>query len=465
MKLRRFIAVILIAATAHAQEAPPPVPPAPIPAAPAITVTVRDTFTEALASAYNTNPKLKAEREAVKVLDEGVSEAFSGWRPTITSDYIRGRKRQQSGTAQDWAYADTTTKQLDLEQPLFSGGELMSTLKSARALMKAGRARLRGVEQEVLLEAVTAYVNLAERAVLLDLSRSNVAVLSRHREVTQARFDAGELTRTDVKQAESRLSRAESEMQTAQGALGSAQAAFERVIGFKPEIYPLPEARPPLPATLEEAQTHATASFPDLIEAKFNEKAADNAIGIQTADILPRLSLQGHMGRTDGSNIPGVGRFDQDTLTLNLSVPLYQSGGEYARIRAAKRQYQERRYESVEAQNGALEGVTRAWHDYHASLAVITSGESEVAAAQSAVEGVSEEYEHGERTTLDVLDAEQELFGAKVRLAQARRNKIVLAYNLLAYAGRLNAEVLALPVEIYDPITHYDAVKWLPLGF
>lgn len=435
---------------------------APVP--PVDMVEIPDAFRDALASAYTFNPQLKAEREALQALDEGVSEAFSGWRPTVRAEYDKGRRRQRLGAARQWNHFDTRTRTLEAEQPLYRGGEIMARLKGARARVKAGRARLHGTEQEVLLSAVNAYADVAEKAAVVELSRRNVEVLSRHREVTGARFEAGELTRTDVTQSDARSARALAELRNAEGDLEAARATFERVIGFQPGVYDLPDVTPSLPATQAEAVEQAIAAAPLLREAQYVEKAADTDIDVRAAALLPDVSLIGTVNRTEGSSSPNVRNFDQDSLTLNVSIPLYQSGAEYARVRAAKDRYQQARFNSADALNEAREAVTRAWHDYQASLAVIAASEKAVAAAGSALEGVQEEHQYGERTTLDVLDAEQELYTNRVRLVQARSDRITAAFTLLSATGRLTAGTLGLPVEVYDPVEHYDKVKWLPAG-
>lgn len=423
-----------------------------------------DPFIQALASAYSTNPRLLAAREGLKATDEGVAEAYSALRPTVDANYGKGRARRSVGPVENFGYYDTTSKGLSVEQPLFSG-EMSGGISAAKARMKAERAALRSTEQATLLDAASIYTEVAANAAVLDLSRKNADVLTRHYEESKARFEAGILTLTDVKQAEARLALSQAEMQQAEAALAAARAAYARIIGTEAAAVSMPEVSLKLPATLEEAKLIAVDAAPALQQATFMENEMDSMVDVRAGNLLPDVSLRGSMARTDGSNIPGSRQIDQDSLTLNVSIPLYQGGAEYARLRQAKKQHQQAKFNTSDAKNAVLENVTSAWHQHVSMLAVMASNETAVRAATSALEGVTAEYQNGSRTTLDVLDAERELFASEVALVQAKRNKIVTAFTLLASIGGLSAEQLALPVELYHPAVHYDDVKWLPIGF
>lgn len=425
-----------------------------------------DDFADALAATYQSNPQIKAARERVKTSDESVNQAFSGFRPSIESNYDRGRARSSFGTA-DWNYADTTNKQLTITQPIFEGGRTLAGFKAAKERVKAAQADLHATTQQVLFNAVTAYAEIVEKQSVLELSRKNVDVLAKQLDATQLRFKVGELTRTDVAQAESRMARAEADKHQAEGDLKSARATFERVVGYPAgKILDVPLTPPGLPTGLEEARTLAEHMSPVLLGAMFREKAADADIRTQEGRLLPSVTLQGGMSRRDGSaTLNGTTSSDNDSLTMNVSIPLYQSGAEYSRVRAAKSQLQEAKFNALDARNNSIENVTRSWEDYRAAIAVIEASKQAIKASETALQGVRQENEFGVRTVLDVLDAEQEVFSNRVALVRAQKNLTVQSYRLLASVGRLIPQTLNLNVEVYDPKDHYDDVKYKTIGF
>ncbi len=425
------------------------------------TASESSTFLQALASAYNTNPQLKAARESLKATDEGVAQALSGFRPNADASFAKGRARID--TTGSWNYTDTKSRGLTIEQQVFNGGETFYGYQSAKQRVMSERAALRNVEQQVLFDAVDAYSDVYEKQSVMELSQNNVDVLKKQLDAASARFEAGELTETDVAQAKSRLAQAEADLRQAEGDLKASRATFARVIGYPADNLLPDSVLPPLPASLDEALSIAAQKNPSIIAAEHNEKASDFEINKRMGTLLPDVSLRGNMSRTNGGGI--VNRLDSDSVTLNINVPLYQSGAEYSRIREAKNQYQQSKFLSIDTKNAVVEAVTRTYENYQASLAVIDSTKSAVAAAEMARDGVRQESEFGTRTLLDALDAEQESFRNRVNLVKAERSKILQAYRLLASVGDLNAEALALPVDFYDHTAHYNDIKWQPAGF
>lgn len=423
-------------------------------------ITPSSPFIRALVSAYETNPMLKAEQEALKAADESVAQALSGFRPNAGANYERGRAR--TDISNGWDYHDTTSQSLTIEQPLFNGFETLYGFQSAKQRVKSARQRLREVEQQVLYDAADAYSDVLEKQSVMQLAQSNVEVLDQQLKAVTERFDVGELTETDVAQARARLAKADAELRRAEGDLKATQATFVRVVGFTADNLLPSSMLPPLPATLDEALAIAEKQNPTLLGAIHDEKASNYEIGSRTGVLLPDVSLRGNMSRTKGGSI--VNQLDTDSVTVNVSVPLYQSGAEYSRIREAKNQYQQSKYLSIDVKNAVIEAVTRTFENYQASLAVITSTQASVDAAEIAKEGVKQESDFGLRTILDVLDAEQELFESKVNLVRANRAKVLQAYQLLAAIGKLNASDLNLDVSTYDPTAHYNEIKWLPAG-
>lgn len=421
-------------------------------------------FSDALKSAYETNPRIKAERKALETLDEGVAQAISGWRPSISADYDKGRQRTSTEGA-DWSNSDLETRSLTVSQPLFRGGGTVARTESADERVLAGRANLSGTEQQVLLDAVTAYMDVVRDASVLDLSRSNVEVLKKQLQASRDRFDVGEVTRTDVAQSEARLARAESDAAQSEGNLTSSRATFERVIGFKPETPVAPTKFPDLPATQEDAITLALKNNPTLIEANHQEKARESDEFVAISSILPEVSLRGQMRRSEGSGFAGDTDFDNDSVTVNVGIPLYQSGSEYSRVREAKARSSQSKFELANSRDAVRQQTIQAWERLQTSIATIASTQAAINAAEIALDGVKQEQLYGARTVLDVLDAEQELFVTRVNLVRAEHDRVVAVYTLLGTTGQLTVKNIGVETEIYNPEEHYDDVKYQFVGF
>lgn len=424
-----------------------------------------DSFATALEAAYKNNPAIKAARERQKATDEEVSQALSGFRPEISAGYAKGRQRTAFGGGA-WSYGDTESKTLRAEQPLFRGGGTLSRYNSAKQRARAGAYQLSATEQQVMLDAITAYMDVVRATSILELSRNNEDVLSKQLKASRERFDVGEVTRTDVAQSEARLSNARTQVIAAEGQLISAIAIFERVVGYKPEgLLEQPGSIPELPATLEEAMTQAKAANPDLLAAVHAAKSSRYDVWTNKSTLLPQVSLVGTMSRQEGAGVLGTSKFDQDALGIEVSIPLYQSGAEYSRVREAKNIERQRSYTMQDTVLVTDQAVTRAWEQLETAIATIQTRNEQIEAAQVALDGVQQEQEYGARTVLDVLDAEQELFVARTNLVQAQRDRVVAAYTLLLTLGRLTPSNLQLAVEQYDPREHYDDVKWQFIGF
>lgn len=421
------------------------------------------TIEEALAAAYRTNPQLLAERARLRALDEGVPRALSNWRPTVT---VTG----EAGRAHDWTRQevdDTTTSRrnwrspatasLTVRQPLYRGGRTLAETSRAENLVQQGRAQLQITEQSVLLDAATAYANLLREQAVLDLNINNEQVLQRQLDAARDRFQVGEITRTDVSQAEARLSRARADRILAEGNLASARANFLRIIGQVPTRLSTPRLPPNLPATEAEA-LRAAVGNPAVIAAQFSERAARDSVDLVAGELLPTVSLQGELSRLDEVQVPGLER-DVAEITAVVSIPLYQAGSVEARLREAKHSAGQARILVEDTLRRAEEDITRAWEALTTARASIEAFQSQIRAAEIALEGVEQEARVGARTVLDVLDAEQELLDARVSLVRAQRDEVVAAYQLAAATGRLTAQALSLPVEIYDPTAHYNATR------
>jgi len=427
-----------------------------------------DSFSDALANTYKNNPRIKSQREALKATDERVPQALSGWLPNVSAGYQKGR---QKNTYDDHRNAPSSTRSdeeirsLSLQQPLFNGGETIANTSSAKNQVLSGREDLRNVEQALLQEAATAYLDVVRDEAVLELSKNNEIVLKKQLDASNERFAVGEVTRTDVAQSEARSSNAATSTIQAKGNLEASRAHFERVVGYKPEKLVMPKDFPAVPATLEEVQNIALKENPNLKSADFRQKSSEDQTDATIAKILPNASLVGSMRRQDGAGVRGVDEFDTDSLLVDFRIPLYQSGAEYSRVRAAKQIASQRKFELSTQRDVTKENVSRAWEGLQTAIASIKSTKDAIKAAEIAVEGVKQEQLYGSRTVLDVLDAEQELFASKVSLVRAEHDRAVAIFNLLGTMGRMNLPNLGIKAEIYDPKENYDSVKYQFIGF
>lgn len=424
----------------------------------------QDEFFAALRNVYVNHPQLKAQREALAAIDEGVAQAVSGFRPSASAGYSAGRERGEGSNGR-WDYDGSNSKSLEVTQPIFSGGSSLAEYASAKDRVKAGRAELIALEQQILLAAIVAYTDVVEKKSVLKVNQHNVDVLAKDLKDTNARFEVGELTRTDIAHSQARLASAKAAERQALGDLATAQATFRRVIGYDPPpSIALPAEPSHLPASVQEATQWAEANNPVLEAARHLENATQNDVDIRTSSLFPTVNLQGNMTRRDVAN-SNVSRGDSDQLLLNVNIPLYQSGAEYSRIRAAKNLAQQAKFSAIDTKNGITEDATRAWQDYNTAKAIITSNEQAVKAAREALDSIRQENMQGLRTTLDVLNTEQDYFSARVELVKSTVAEKQQAYRLLAATGHLTARDLKLPVDLIDSQTHYDDVKNQLIGF
>ena len=421
-------------------------------------------FKSALENVYSNHPQIKAEREALKVAEEGVSQAISGFRPDVSANFSKGRERV-GNTAETWNYDDTKSRSLTVNQPIFSGGGTVASYMAAKNRMKAARDTLASTEQQVLFDAIVAYTDVVEKQSVLELNQKNVEVLQKQMDVTNAKFKVGELTLTDVSQAKARLALAQANERQALGDLEASHATYRRTIGYDVEgKIAMPDVPSGIPVSLGEAKEWAQYNNPILKAARHNEKAANNNIYVQGATILPSVSLQGSMVRSNGNSLSALDRVDQDAIKLNVSIPIYQSGAEWSRLREAKNLARQAKYNAMDTNESVVESVNLSWEAYNTSKAIIVSNEAAVEAAETALNGVRKENEFGVRTILDVLNAEQETFSARVNLIRAVRTEKLQAYRLLATVGKLTSNELKLNTQVEDPKERYNSVKYQLLG-
>lgn len=428
-----------------------------------------ETLEEALAAAYESNPQLMAQRAALRAVDESISRAKSGFLPTVQGEYTYGDTNDKSpdedgniqnfpGTSENYGVSASLN--------VFRGFQDRNAVKGARNNVLAGRAQLQSVEQQILLDAVSAYMNVVRDEAVVALNTNNVQVLERQLQASQDRFRVGEVTRTDVAQSEARLEGAKSQLLTAQATLAASRAQYQRVIGRPPATLETPKAKPQLPADLDAAIEIAMEMSPSVIAAKFNERAADYSVKQAKGALLPTVGVQASWNDIETSGVRngqnGLEAVNSATerraLGIQVTVPLYAGGARHSDIRRAKQIRSQRMMEIRQAERVAQENVFVAWDQYRAAVGQITSSEAQVRASEIALEGVRQEAYVGSRTTLDVLNAEQELLNARVALVRAQRDEFVAAYSLVSATGRLTAQDLGLGVTRYDPDQYTDKV-------
>lgn len=427
-----------------------------------------ETLQQALAAAYRYNPRIDAERARLRATDESVPQARSGYLPRLngTADVsvedTRTRLRDEDGGAKVGGVIYPRGYNVTLQQNLFNGFRTRNTVAQAEANVRAGRESLRDIERAVLLEAATAYMDVVRDKAVVGLQENNVSVLSRELRATQDRFEVGEVTRTDVSQARARRAGAVSSLDLARANLKGSRATYERVIGGAPSR--LVEPGVPykvMPKSLNEAISIGLNENPIIIAALYQEQAARYQVDIVRGELLPTLNLEAGYGNRFHTSTT-IAENETATISGQLSVPFYQGGEVSARVRSSKHTHVSRLQEVENARTQVREAVITAWSQYQAVKAQLVSDQIQVDANQTALTGVREEEKVGQRTLLDVLNAEQELVNAQVQLATTRRNLIVAAYTLLSAAGRLSVDTIGVVSTVYDPEAHYFEVrrKW-----
>lgn len=449
------------------------------------------TLRDSLASAYSNNPSLNVARSTLRSVDENVAIARSGNRPQLAASVNAlatiSQTIKQPFTVQE-PILDPVTGQIvgtrsrlirrnihggtnpltigvTLTQPLFQGFTVRNSIRQAEAAVRAQRASLRNSEQNTLLDAVTAFMDVIQDRALLKLQQSNVTFLQEQVRAAKDRFEVGEGTRTDVSQAEARLAEGNASVNFARATLESSEATFRQVIGLQPKrLDNNIKVEKFLPKSLEAALSISQDQHPAIEASLHNVDTALFNVKALEGDLLPDLSLNGTL-QSQFFPTSGAGRTDTAAVSLNLNIPIYQGGLASARVRQAKEDLGTARIQVDVTRDAVRQAVVTAWSSYKASLASILAARTGVFAQQLALQGVIEEQRVGQRTTLDVLISQQDLVQAQVTLVRAERDSVVAAYSLLSAVGWLAADRLALRVVEYRPKQHYEAVrdKWYGL--
>src|SRR3954454_17095822 len=438
-----------------------------------------ETMSSALSRAYMGNPDLNQQRASVRATDENLPRALSGFRPTVTgtgnagAEYQESRADVNSGSSSGGSGGGSSTIHLhtqnlsfprgvgvSVQQNFYNGERTRNSAKQAESQIDAAREIMRLTEQHTLQNGATAYMNVLRDTAILNLRKNNITVLEEQLRQTRDRFEVGAVTRTDVAQAQSSLAQARSDFYTAQANLQNSIANYRQIIGVEPRrLEPAQTIEKLLPKTLTAAIALGLVEHPGIVAAFHQVDIAALNVKIQEGALLPSLNAVLSVNQNwDPSGIPRT-----QVLTavgqLQLNVPLYQGGIEYANIRQAKEQLGQARLNADLQRDTVRATIVSSWGLLGTARATIYSAQSAVTAAEIALAGTREEARVGQRTTLDVLNAQQALLNARVSLVSAQRDRVVASYAVYAAIGKLTAENLALDVILYDPTVHFDQVK------
>jgi outer membrane protein len=429
-----------------------------------------DTLETALKQAYQNNPSLNAQRAALRATDEGVPIALSGYRPRVTGTITAGATGQSQTTRTvnstgvgtytgNWDNFAPHTFGVTATQTLYNGMQTANRTRQAESQVSAGRETLRLTEQTVLLDAATAYMNVLRDTATLDLQRRNVEVLQEQLRQTRDRFNVGEVTKTDVAQSESRLAAGRSQMLGAESNLTTSRATYRQRIGVEPgKLIPAAPVDRFSPKNLAAAIGQGRLENPSVTATALGVDVASLQVRINEGALYPTITASAGVNYNMEPS-PLVVKQMQFTALGTVSVPLFQGGAEYATIRQSKETLGQRRMDLDTQRDSAQQAVVQAWGQLEAAKAQIIATQAQVAAAETALNGVREEARVGQRTTLDVLNAQQELVNARVALVNAQRDRVVASYSLLSASGRLSVGTLGLKINVYDPVVHYHQVR------
>jgi outer membrane protein len=420
-----------------------------------------DSVAEALAAAYSSNPEINSARAETRATDENVPLARSGLRPIISafSDVTGERINLSSG---DHASTVNGSVGVQIEQNIFRGFRTRNAIRQAEAGVLASRELLRNTVQNVLFDAAQAYMDVLRDIAILDIRGRNVVFLEEQVRAANERFNVGETTRTDVAQAQARLADARADVSLAEANLDTSRAVYRQVVGRDPvglvESFPYSRL---IPGNLDQAITVGQNGHPVILATIHQTDARAFVVKQIEGELLPTVSVTGELRRDESFHTSAGSGLDANvaSITGRVTIPLYQGGAVSARVRQAKELYGQNKIEIDLARDQVRAAVVTAWAQVDAAVGAISAANQGIEAAEIALSGVQEEQRVGQRTTLDVLDAQQELLDVRETLILARRGLVVASFALLSAMGRLTAEALNLPTSVYDPSEHYTAVR------
>ena len=429
-----------------------------------------DTIEAALVRAYQNNPQLNSQRAQVRFTDENVPQALSGYRPKVAITGSAGYQYTDTNTTQGGSPTAIVRTEIHganpprsvgatVTQTLFNGQQTANKTRAAESQVSGAREALRVLDQTVLLSAATIYMDFLRDSAIVEVQQSNVRVLEQTLKQTKDRFNVGEVTRTDVAQSEAQLAAGKTQLLTADANLVTTRSNFRRIIGNEPQgLAPGSPVDRFLPATLPSAVELGLIENPNVTAAMFGVDVNYLQVKVNEGALLPTVSLQAAVQQSYESTMTLYRSFGA-SATAQVTVPIYQGGAEYSLIRQSKETLAQQRLFLEQTRDATRANVVTAWGQLVAGKAQVTSAQSQVTASEIALNGVREEAKAGQRTTLDVLNAQQALVNARVALVTAQHDRVVASYAVLNAIGRLSPQVLNLATETYDPSVHYHQVR------
>jgi outer membrane protein len=432
-----------------------------------------ETIGGALTKAYLNNPDINAQRAVVRQADEGVPKANSGYLPTAAANANAGVQSefgQDFGKVEGSSFQQTSLPRgygVTVTQQLWNGNKTFNTVREAESTVFGQREQLRNTEQNTLLNGLTDYMNVMHDTAAVDLNKSNVEVLKEQLRQTNDRFNVGEVTRTDVAQAQAALAAAEATYLQAQATVQASIASYRQVIGDQPKsLAPVKPVAKLLPSGLSQAVAISQVEHPAITAALHGIDVALLTVKINEAALYPTVGLQGSLQKSFdlGSGVPNGSKALIGSLVGQISIPIYDGGASYASIREAKENVSQQELTADSQREKVRQAVVTAWSANEISTGVVKAAKANVTANEVALAGVREEAKVGQRTTLDVLNAQQLLLQARLQLVTAERDQVIDSYTLLSAIGRLSVRVLGLSVAEYDPRVHFEQVKTKQFG-
>jgi outer membrane protein len=430
-----------------------------------MTPVLADTIEAALVRAYQDNPQLNAQRAQVRVTDENVPQALSGYRPKAAITASGGYQYTDEVTTSVLGTSKLTGAQIPravgatVTQTLYDGQQTGNKTRAAESQVSGAREALRVLEETVLLNAATIYMDFLRDSAIVEVQKSNTRVLEQTLKQTRDRFNVGEVTRTDVAQSEAQLAAGKTQQLTAESNLVTTRSNFRRIIGNEPQnLAPGSPVDRFLPKTLPSAVDLSLMENPNVTAAMFGIDVGFLQVKVNEGALLPTVSLQVAAQQAYEQQLQ-VPRTFTTSAVAQVSVPLYQGGAEYSLIRQSKENLAQQRLALEQVRDQTRANVVTAWGQLQAGIAQVLSAQSQVTASEIALNGVREEAKAGQRTTLDVLNAQQALVNARVALVTAQHDRVVASYSVLSAVGRLSPQVLNLATSVYDPSVHYHQVR------
>ena len=434
-----------------------------------------ETLADALSLAYQTNPQLQAQRARLRALDEQYVQTRAGYRPDadlgLSTQLANVAATRPSPLGDDVNSADPTLgAQITASQPLYTGGRVSTALREVEANILAGREQLRALENDLFQAVIQAYVDVRRDEEFVRIRTENVQVLQRQLEETRARFEVGEITRTDVAQSEARLAASQSLLSQQQAAMATSRANYAALVGQSPGTLAPEPVLAGLPPSVDRAYETAQVNNPDLLAAELTEQASRARVARERAERRPAVGLNASSDYGRELDFDPLDQYGASfRASASLSLPLYRGGATNSRVRAARETNNADRIAIETTRRNVVQQVAQAWNALQAQRAVLLSSEEQVRAARIAFEGVQAEAQAGLRTTLDVLNAQSELREAELSFTRAGRDAYVAGASVLNAMGLLDARVQTPGVETYDPARNFNRVRgfgtvpWEPL--